>query len=187
VDKQKTLDNILKDPTIKGVVFDFDGVIVDLFVDWVGLKQKLKSKFFLNREIRLNDILAKVNKKLGSEGLKDAYNLVESYELKLPNKAIVNKNILGFLNNCYIKKIKLGILSNNMKKTINYFLDKLGVKNLFNIIVAKEDVQEYKPDSEGLKLIIDKWKIDLDNIIFIGSDENDKICGERAGIKTFII
>jgi len=187
MDKQKTLNNILKDSTIRGVIFDFDGVIVDLFVDWLGLKQELKSKFFLNGEIKLNDILAEVNKKLGPEGLKDAYNLVEIYELKYSNKTIVNKNILGVFNDCYKKNIKLGIFSSNMKKTIDYFLEKLRIKNLFNIIVAKEDIKAYKPNPEGLKLIIDKWKIDKNNLIFIGNDENDKICGERAGIKTFII
>jgi glycosyltransferase involved in cell wall biosynthesis/phosphoglycolate phosphatase-like HAD superfamily hydrolase len=187
MDKYKDLKELINKRSIKGVVFDFDGTIVNLFVNWSELKWQLKNKFLINQDTNLNNILIGINNKYGPSGLEDAYNLIQIYELKDLEKAIVNKNILEIIKECHEKNIKLGVFSSNMKRTVDYLLDKLKIKDLFDIIITKEDVKLYKPEPEGLQLIINRWKINKSDALFVGNDNLDKLCGMNIGVETFTI
>jgi len=188
MEKQKDIiKDILKDSKIRGMIFDFDGTIVNLFVDWSGLKQQLRDKFLINKETSLGKILIEIRDRFGANGLEGAYNLIRDYELGAIEKATINEDILEIIKKCYKKNIKLGIFSSNIKETVYYFLDKLNIRHLFDIVVAKEDVEFCKPEIEGLQLIVDKWEIDKKRLVFIGNDNMDRLCGEKMGIKSLII
>lgn len=187
MDQYLPLKQEIKRERIKGVIFDFDGVIVKLDVDWQGLREELKDAFSLKDVVWMSEILEKIKTIKGNKGLKEAYKTIRKYELKnFDNHNLIKKTvpIIG-----KIKKSgkRVGIFSNNMRTTIDLCLDQFKLNSLIDTVVSKEDVESTKPDPEGFYKILDNWQLSKDEVIFVGYSEFDMLCGKNAKIKTVLI
>lgn len=186
MDKYKALDNILI-PRTKGIILDFDGVIVDLFVNWQALKEELSNTNQLPKNLSLNDIFSQIKEKHGSSALQKAFLVAERHELMFPEKSVFEIDLLRRIRSWYEKGIRLSIFSNNMLKTINYFLAREKLTSLFDPIISKERVINFKPDPEGLLMILSSWRLTREEVLYVGNSSYDKIAGEACGVNTVII
>lgn len=172
-------------------IFDFDGTVVEpLQVNWFGLKKELCSlmKIKYRKNSSLDKILYDIRKKSGRDGLKKAYSLVVKYESEAIRIIKIREQLDDFINKISnYKNKKITLFSTNMKNTIYKVLEKFDLLNKFNIIITKEDVLLYKPDPQGLQIIISKLKIPKIRTIYIGDSRIDLIAGRRAKINTVII
>jgi HAD superfamily hydrolase (TIGR01509 family) len=176
----------------KLVIFDLDGVLVDLKVNWEALKNDLKKYFSKNYGVvaELNPMdnkLDEILKKLDESARRDAYKIIESHELeKIENLEPIKKAIQ------LAKKFKkdgkkLAIFSLNTKKTVERSIELIGLKGYFDFIVAKEDVLKHKPNPEGLEKIVKASNLDKKDIVFIGDNQKDIETGKMAHINTILI
>lgn len=187
--EQKSLDNLLFSGQFKGVIFDFDGTIVDLVVDWEELKKELKSKYSLpnKKKIGVNDALNLIRKNMPDK-LDEAYKIVEEYESFMASEAKSREEIVKNIKRASNEGLKIGMFTNNMRKTVEVVLRELNLnQELFDIIIAKEDVEKYKPDSEGLNRIVKKWGLKKSKILYIGDSTIDRKAGELAGIRVALV
>lgn len=171
-------------------IFDFDGTIIEpLRVDWQGLKRKLAEllgvKFY--PRVKINYLLTKIKEAHGNKMLEQGYKICEKYELQATAKTKLRPEINSLIEKVSAKRKKLVVFSGNMKITIETVLNKYNLYDKFNQVVSKESVQQYKPNPEGLELILSKAKISSSKAIFLGDLEIDLLAGEKAGVKTVLI
>lgn len=177
---------------IKLVVFDLDGTIVDLAVAWDGLRRELhhyfRSRYGFDSNFTPFDMeIERVGEELGDVALKEAYEIVERYELEnIENFTPVNGS-LELIRDLKNKGKTLAIFSGNTRRAIELALGYMGIRKCFDIIVGKEDVRKHKPDPEGLILIKDKAGVRTNEMCFIGDRSTDLECAEKANMRALSI
>jgi HAD superfamily hydrolase (TIGR01549 family) len=175
---------------IELLIFDLDGTIIDLKVDWDGLKQELQDFCLKNYNYQttftpLDEELISLKHRLGPESYHRLIQIVTRYELAGLRNGNIKKDIAAFIKGQTDKK--MAIYSANTRKTIRKVLNKNKIDNLFGCIIAKEDVLKPKPASEGLSKILKFYGLPPEKALFIGNDTKDKIAGENAGIRTILV
>ena len=178
------------------IVFDLDGTIVRLSVDWMSLKEKLyndyKKIYSENCSFEsISTCLSKLVEKGDEEVLGNFFEIIRQYELVniYDNQPI--KDTIFFINNLEIfgldKSVKLAILSLNTRKTIVTSLKLANISYKFDYIIGREDVRNWKPDPEGLLRIQDFYKVKKEEMIYFGDLKKDILTGKSAGIDVFLI
>ncbi len=180
----------------KLIVFDLDGTIVDLAVDWMSLKDLLVERYEeLYQEScdfkSVSKCLEKMVEKQDESNIQNFFDIIRHYELKnirdvkLIDETIFfinNKNLFGIEN-----EMKFAILSLNTRDTIIRALEIADITDKIDYIVGREDVRKWKPDPEGLIMIKNHFKVKKEEIIYFGDMEKDLLTGENAGIEAYLI
>jgi HAD superfamily hydrolase (TIGR01549 family) len=170
----------------KGIIFDFDGTIVDLNVDWLALKKGL-SDFALSKKA-IEDNFTPLAERIiyyrnqDTDFYNDLTGIISTFEAG-ESEYIINKKLVDYINGSKNKKI--AIYSMNCIKTINKFVSKY-FKNKPDII-SIENCQQAKPTAKDLFKIINNWGLSPNEVAFVGNSDFDLISGVKAKIKTFKI
>ena len=78
----------------------------------------------------------------------------------------------------------LGLVSNIGSKAIYSAIKKLGLNDIFEIVITRDHVIKLKPDPEGLVMAVNSLKIDPDSILFTGDSYDDLGAAKAANIKS---
>lgn len=167
-----TVENLFK-----VIIFDLDGTLVDLKVDWKSLKNKLENTF--QKEFQpLHDGI----RKLGNLEKEKAFEIIRNYELENLEKWEINLFFINWIIQNSNKKI-ICILSNNTKSTIEKFLVKTNLTNYISYYITLDDVNKAKPNDEGFNKIINHFDLELNEVILIGDSTSDEIIAKKNKIK----
>lgn len=172
----------------KGVVFDLDGTLVDLNVDWNELKKKLAelTKKQTGEDIEYTPLDQKIyqaKERFGQSFFSQLLELISQFELH-EEKYVLNHELISLFESLRDKKV--AIYSMNTGKCVRNFVEKYLKRNPDNI-VSKDDCLEPKPSDKDLKKILDEWGFAPQEVLYIGNSENDRLSGEKVGIETLII
>ncbi|MFX1313192.1 MAG: HAD-IA family hydrolase [Promethearchaeota archaeon] len=182
--------------TKKVIVFDLDGTIVHLKIDWKFLKSKLTKKYNTIYDDKCNftsisSCLSKVVERNDKKVLESFFNVIRKYELENIEETVPIEESIFFINNRHLfriyKDIKLTILSLNTRNTIIKSLKLAKIFKKIDFIVGREDVRHWKPDPEGLIKIKSHYKLKNEEMIYFGDLENDLKTGQNANIETYYI
>ena len=183
----------------KVLVFDLDGTIVKLPVNWKRLKDLLSNAYkkTYNEKcefIHITACLDKVVEKRDENNLQDFFNIIEDFELSSLEK---NNEDLRIIETVYFiknlntfgvhKDVKLAVLSLNTRKAIKKALKIAGLQKEFDFIVGREDVRKWKPDPEGLERIKDYYNVNEKEMVYFGDLDKDVITGKNANIDAYLI
>jgi phosphoglycolate phosphatase-like HAD superfamily hydrolase len=180
----------------KVIVFDLDGTIVNLAVDWQELKRILSERYskIYNDGCnfkRISVCLSQIVKRNDYEELDRFFNIIREHETKniVNNKPI--KKTLFFINNLELfdvpNDINLAIFSLNTNEAIETSLKQINLYDKFDYIVGREDVTKWKPKPEGLLLIKEHFKCNRDQMIYFGDLQKDLETGANAGIESHLV
>lgn len=172
------------------IIFDLDGTIIKLDVDWKALKRELHEYFISTYGVSINFTplshgLYEV-RKLGSEASNKAYGIIEKYETKKIDSAKPIQPMIELAKTLSPKK-KLAIFSSNTRETVVSALKKIGLYGTFELIVGLEDANRPKPNPEALFLILNYFGVPRSKAIFIGDDEVDLEAGRKSGVRTLVL
>lgn len=187
MDKQENIATKLA--KFKGVIFDLDGTLVDLGIDWKLMKKELSLFCFQEKGIKieftpLNKKLFEVKEKTGEFFYLKILDIVAKFEIKEKNYKL-NQELLDYINYS-VNSQKIAIFSMNTKKCIDNFIKK-HLKKIPDVVISKESCIKPKPSRENLEEIMRRWHMNKTEIIYIGNSEADRLSGEMAGLKTYII
>jgi len=180
----------------KVIIFDLDGTIVNLTVDWRALKDNLVKKY---REIykeqcdfeRVSRCLEKIVEKNDENILENFFGVIRYYELENIRDTQLIEEIIFFIKNKDFfgvkNDVKFAILSLNVRDTIIQALELANISDKIELIIGREDVRKWKPAPEGLIKIQNHFKIKKEEMVYFGDLENDLLTGENAGIDAYLI
>ncbi len=171
----------------QGLIFDLDGTLAYLEVDWNKLKKDLTEYALINKNIvveftSLNKNLFELRKKYGEEFFGQLMNIIRAHETN--SNLRLHISLVDYINSLMNKKY--AIYSMNTAATIEKFLQ-MGVINQPDIIISKDTCTEPKPSGKDLLKIVRAWHLEINRVAFVGNSNEDLRSGEMAGLKTFII
>lgn len=183
-------------PEIKGIIFDLDGLLVDtepLFFQATNLALlklgiDLEEKEYIKRDLQNGSSVLAYLQSIGK--LQDATTV---QEIVYENYADILKKgvrpMAGAINAVrqLAAKYPLAIASSSKREFINLILKQLHLEECFQAIVAREDVQQVKPDPQCLHLASSKLGIAPGNCLLVEDSQRGIKAGRAAGMLTIVI
>lgn len=183
---------------IKAIIFDIDGVLIDVSQSY-RIAIKKTAEFFLGKILSMDDV-----EKIKNRGINDdcdaAELLIQEDGGDFRKKVIIKKFQEYYLGRKFdglvknekrlinektlkkLKKYKLAIFTGRPKEEADFGLDRFKIKKYFNSIVVKEDVRETKPAPEGLLKTLKILKVKNNEAIYVGDNLADLKAAKNANI-----
>ena len=143
--------------SIKGILFDMDGVIVRQSLDFMAIKREIFGS---------------------TEGF-----ILERYETKAALAAEPVDGAVEFLQWLAGRGIRRGIVTRNSPKSVAIVREKLGLA--VDAVVTRDDAAP-KPSPEPVLVACRRLGIAPAEGLFVGDYEFDMLAGRRAGITTVL-
>jgi phosphoglycolate phosphatase len=162
---------------IKLIIFDFDGTLHDLKLDWSAARRILGIE---GTSESMGDAIDNLKRKNNTRPLK---KLTQMEEEALAGSELdpVTKQTLQSLK----QKYTIAIFSRNSGRAIEHFLERNGAP--MDYVVGREDVTRLKPDPEGVQKIIRYFGLKSEQVLFVGDTWHDLLVAKTVGIKCVIV
>lgn len=181
-------------PPLQGILFDFDGLILDtetpIFQAW---KKKFRE---YGKELRLEDwaeILGKSNDELGP--LENFFNELPDPEEHKRIQAEVSREerilvleqqplegTVELLKKAHQAGLKLGIVSSSDQDWVHGHLERLGLLDYFDHTSCADEVEKAKPDPSLYLLGLQKMKAAPESVVVLEDSPNGVLAAKRAGL-----
>jgi len=166
------------------IIFDFDGTLFQLPIDWKGLKN-VASKIF---NLPLSETKSYRLTQKDNPNRKIFLELQHSYEDEVVSEDRIEmiKQLIPSSMLSELKKLgKMAILTNNFESTVHKLLKFHNMENMFSLCVGRETMTDknlgQKPDPDGIIYI--KNTIKHDDVVFIGDFQMDEDAAQAADVK----
>lgn len=181
---------------IKGIIFDFDGVIVDT----ESKKFKDMQKILLNQDIKLNNKL--FNDFVGKKTrffIKEQYPKISSTQLekiieerrKLQYQEIKKNKLINGIKELLIflkeQKVKMCIATGSERDFVEKILNANEIRQYFDFLVTGEDFKTSKPDPECFVKAISKMNLADEQILIIEDSPAGIDATNSLGIRVFAV
>lgn len=189
------LRELLKRPSeITTVLFDMDGLLVD--TETLGIRVAIAVCKNLNIDVNLEEqhsfigiTVEKFYRELfNKRGVDQDVAMVlgehfEIYEELLETGLNIFDGAHTLPKDLKIKGYKLGLVSGSTKNQIEIILDKLQVKDEFDVIVSYNDITRSKPDPEGYLIAAKKLGVESKNCLVFEDAHAGILAAKSAGMK----
>jgi HAD superfamily hydrolase (TIGR01509 family) len=166
----------VRSSTIRGVLFDMDGVVVAQCLDFVAIKQEIfgSTEGFILERIR----------GLSGQERSRAEAILERHETEAASRCQPLDGVLPLLRRLDHHGLRLGLVTRNSRKSVNLIQARLGLP--FLTIVTREDAPP-KPAPDPILLACHRLGLRTDEALFVGDFEFDMLAGRRAGVRTVLL
>lgn len=181
-------------PPLQGILFDFDGLILDtettIFQAWQEMFRKYKKELLLDEWAEI----------LGKAGLVEgpAERFLKSIEDEQDQQAILEEVTRRELELLELKEplpgavelikkakahdLKLGIVSSSDQKWVHGHLKRLGLWDYFDHTSCGDEVEITKPDPTLYNLGIQKMEVAPERVVVLEDSPNGVLAAKRAGL-----
>ena len=83
--------------------------------------------------------------------------------------------------------IQLGVVSNIGRRAIENAFPRLGLADLFDLIITRNDVEMLKPNRAGILIVLEKLGAQKSDALFVGDSVTDVLGARDAGLPVAII
>lgn len=116
--------------------------------------------------------------------LKEVDEAVEKYEIEAAHKTSLIPGAIELLQKLKKEGFKLGIFTLNKGSVVNFLLNRIGIYSLFDVVVARDDVERPKPDLCHLNKTLSLLGVKAEETIVVGDHPNDIISARSVGAKS---
>jgi len=201
------------DSKIKGIIFDFDGVLSSFHarIGWPLTSAAIRVKPDITREqiydmalsaltmlssidedsskTYLLKFIFGVGKKFGMSNFQTLKYMITLGIIYRKNRKTVVPNIgvREVLREILAQDYKVILLTNTSQGIIDIAKEKIPEINEFDLILTRNDVKVLKPNAIGLIKAMEVLGLEADEVITIGDQASDIIAGKRAGTMTVAV
>jgi len=185
---------------IRGIIFDFDGLIVD--TEWPVFQSWVEIFDFFGVELPFDqwstiigtsshehfDPFAMIERQVGQT--LDRQNLLEkrrARELEMVADQPILPGVEEILRNAKVLNLKLGIASSSDRDWVAGNLARLGLLEYFDVIHTSDDVERTKPDPSLYQLALQSLGLSPIEAIVLEDSPNGVIAAKDAGIFTIAV
>lgn len=184
------------------LIFDLDGTLIDSVPDlalsinqmlsaldmptystdiirsWVGNGAEVLTKRALSGSI---DICSTLCPSMVEKALSI---FLSFYEENVCVDTTVYPHVKASLESLHNSGYRLMIVTNKPEQFVRPILDKLGLNNLFEMVVGGDSLPKRKPDPMQLLYVCNKLSIDASNCLMIGDSKNDIFAATAAKMES---
>lgn len=163
----------------EAVVYDLDGTLARLAVDWEQVREDvastLRARDVEAEEMSLWDLLEHAHGSPLEQAVEDVIGEHErdgarrSERLSLADELPLD--------------VQVGVCSLNCESACRIALEMHGLDRHVETIVGRDTVATYKPDPEPLLHAIEGLDTDPTEALFVGDSESDELTADRAGVE----
>ncbi|MBI4032675.1 HAD family hydrolase [Candidatus Berkelbacteria bacterium] len=167
---------------LKGVLFDFDGTLFSLNVDWIQLKHELATIAELTGTPR------RVSETLALASPAQKARMIDAIDRAELQGVITGHPINGaadVLQMLHVRGIAVAIVSRNGRPAIEAGCRAGGIA-LPNVIIARDDVDRHKPDPEGLLLALNRLGVEPGAAVMVGDSVHDVDAAHAIGVPAIL-
>jgi len=155
---------------IEAVVFDLDGTLINIPIDYNKLYRKIEKL----AKVQKIEGLTKTLQTISKEERMKAFEIWNNEELRALPKMTTNEKGMKLYNTYSNKPLVLVTLQG--KQTANIILKKLKLK--FQFVITRENSLDR---TEQIKMTIKKLKANPRKVLIIGDRESDATAAQEAG------
>lgn len=182
---------------LRGVIFDFDGVLVDshpshkeawkMFLASMGKSVSDHALGLILEGQKRDDLLQHFLGPLTAEQVREYGRRKDIVFDTLGKDIRPVGGVLEFIAGLDKANIPLAIGSSAHRSRVEHTLQKLRLKRRFNVIVTGDDVAQGKPDPAIFCLAANAWGVPPDCMLVCEDSVNGAIAAKRAGMKCLCI
>ena len=185
----------MKGNSIKGVIFDLDGTLIDsnqaIYLSFQHAYEKLgllTPSFEEVKRVVGYGLRNTFRDLLGEERAPEALRLFrQKYEEVYRQNTHLLPGTRKILKTLDARGIKLAVATNKLGRFSRDIFRHYGMDQLFTAIVGDEDVSQNKPHPEILLYAIEKMGLAKEEIILVGDSLIDIQTGKNAGLRVFVV
>jgi HAD superfamily hydrolase (TIGR01509 family) len=163
--------------TVRGVIYDLDGTLVDSRLDFPAIKREMG----LPLTVSILEGLAAIE----PGPRRDAcLAILDRHERAGAERATLMPGARELLESLDARSVRQAVLTRNNRASTAYVLERLGVR--LSQVITREDCA-HKPDPAGLLAICTAWQFSVSDVVFMGDYLHDLECGRNAGIRTILL
>ncbi|WP_338741985.1 HAD family hydrolase [Haloplanus salilacus] len=161
------------------VVYDLDGTLVRLAVDWDAAARDATS-VFANAGVDAADAdLWSLFETAPEHGLADE---LESVLAAHERRGAERSARLHLADRVAEWDVPVGVCSLNAEAACRLALDRHDLLDHVGAVVGRDSVSEHKPDPEPLLATLDRLGVDPASALFVGDSDRDAVTADRAGV-----
>ncbi len=187
---------------LQGVLFDIDGVLID---SKVAIRTAIIDTFSaFGHDPPTNENVdalywatdRMIFEELLPQGVPDRANLIDRmvafelnlYENKLSRElVVVGTSVLSTLKELKRRGLRLGVVTNNLRRTALKILSDFCLLDSFAAVVAANDVSETKPSPKPLIEACHRLGVKTQYTAYVGDSSSDIVAGRMAGVVTILL
>lgn len=158
--------------SIKGVIFDMDGTLVDSKLDFNSIRRELG----FPEDQPILEHLATLE---SDTQIAEAYATIRKHEMEAAASAQWMTGAREFLDILMEQQLPVGLLTRNMRAATELTCRSLEIP--IDTVLTREDCAP-KPNPEGLFQIARQWQIPNHQLVYIGDYIFDVEAANRAGM-----
>lgn len=183
---------------IRAVIFDLDGTLLVMKLKVKEAKEKLVQRL---RELGVNtdsidlktpteEIITKTIKEYGFSRdylMKLVDEVYAPYELEAAQAAELREEVKETLIELKAMGLKLAVASNSSRHGVHLALGNTSIKDFFDVIVTRSDVNRMKPNEALIAETLKKLNVSPSEAIYVGDAAHDVLAARKIGVKSIAI
>jgi phosphoglycolate phosphatase len=181
---------------IKAIIFDFDGTLAVLNIDFSSMKKRLfdlvrrngikeeaiQERYLLEIIDEVYQILCEKNPSGAETFYRESHLILHQVEMKAAEEGRLIPGTEGMLESLKEKGIKVGIITRNCEDAVRkVFPD---IDDFCDVFVSRNSVKKVKPHPDHLTHVMKSLKISGEEGVMVGDHIIDIQAGKRVGMAT---
>ncbi len=179
---------------IKAILFDYDGTLMDtkdvIVNSWQEVFRQLRGKEEEEEVIlkTLGEPLLYTISKLFPEEQERAFDIYQTYNLQHYLEEIrLFPGVKETLEQLKAKGVALAVVTARLRRTTILGLEKTGLQDLFDVVIAEGDCAESKPHPALAQLALERLGVDKEEALVVGDTVLDLTLGSNSQVRTCLV
>ena len=173
----------------RGVVFDLDGTLVDLPVDWSAVRRDLNAFWATlgldHGETGVREGLNRVEALGVPDALCRSFEIIRAFEGKAVWQAHPHQEMVDTARACIARGQRLAVFSSNMTETAREALSLLDLLEEVGPVIGGDQVSLRKPNPEGLRRILSQWNLGAAEVAYVADGDHEAALAAQIGVDFF--